>query len=221
MKRVQTPIILIFVFVTGNLAVHGQTLPDRSDIQNWNDVYLTIPVRGPFDVILQGTIRNGRDISRPVDERLGLGFSIRVGKYVAVVPNYLYIGMQPFEGRRIFENRLSLLSVVRFPVGKFTIADRNILERRIRQPLNSTRYRNRLQIEHPIGPKEYKLSLFVSDEVFYDWSFDQWVRNRATVGVSKVVNKHMTVELYYMRQNDSHSVPGNLHVIGTGWRFRL
>lgn len=221
MKRVQAPVIFIFVFVTANVVVNAQALVDRSDTQNWNDVYLTIPVHGPFDVVLQGTIRNGRDISRPVDERLGLGFSFRVGKYVTVVPNYLYIGMQPFEGRRIFENRLSLLSVVRFPIGKFTIADRNLLERRIRRPINSTRYRNRLQVEHPIGPKEYKLSMYVSDEVFYDWTFNQWVRNRAAVGVSKVVNKHLTLELYYMRQNDSHSIPGDLHVIGTAWRFKL
>ncbi len=221
MKRVQAPIIFIFVFVTANVLANAQVLPDRSDTQNWNDVFLTIPVRGPFDVILQGTIRNGRDISRPVDERLGFGFSFRVGKYVTVVPNYLYIGMQPFEGRRVFENRLSMLALVRFPVGKFMIANRNLLERRIRRPLNSTRYRNRLQVDHPIGPKDYKLSLFVSDEVFYDWTFDAWVRNRASIGVSKVVNKHFTLELYYTRQNDSRSVPGDLHVIGTGWRFRL
>ena len=221
MKKVNASFIFIFVFMTASVAGSAQVLPDRSDTQNWNDVYLTIPVAGPFDVILQGTIRNGRNISRPVDERLGLGFSFRLGKYVTVVPNYLYIGMQPFEGRRIFENRLSLLTAVRFPVGRFTITDRNLFERRIRRPLNSTRYRNRLQIEHPIGPKDYKLSLYVSDEVFYDWSFDTWVRNRAAIGVSKVFNKHMTVELYYMRQNDSHSIPGDLHVIGTGWRFKL
>ena len=219
--KVKANFIFIFVFIMASVAASAQVLPDRSDTQNWNDVYLTVPVTGPFDVILQGTIRNGRNISRPVDERLGLGFSFRLGKYVTVVPNYLYIGMQPFEGRRIFENRLSLLTAVRFPVGRFTVSDRNLFERRIRRPLNSTRYRNRLQIEHPIGPKDYKLSLYVSDEVFYDWSFDAWVRNRAAIGVSKVVNKHMTVELYYMRQNDSHSIPGDLHVIGTSWRFRL
>jgi Protein of unknown function (DUF2490) len=221
MKRVKATVIFAFVFVMASVAGHAQVLPDQTDTQNWNDVFLTVPVTGPFDVILQGTIRNGRDISRPVDERLGLGFSFRIGKYVAVVPNYLYIGMQPFEGRRVFENRLSLLTQVRFPVGRFTIADRNLFERRIRRPINSTRYRNRLQVEHPIGPKDHKLSLFVSDEVFYDWSFNAWVRNRAAIGVSKVVNKHFTLELYYMRQNDSHSLPGDLHVIGTGWRFRL
>jgi hypothetical protein len=130
--------------------------------------------------------------------------------------------MQPFEGRRVFEDRLSLPATVRVPVGHFVFSDRNLFERRFRRPgINSTRYRNRLQVEHPIGPPKQKLSLFVSDEVFYDWSFNAWVRNRAAVGLSKVVNKHFTLDLYYMRQNDSHSVPGDLHVIGSTWRFKL
>jgi len=78
-----------------------------------------------------------------------------------------------------------------------------------------------LQVDHPIGPSKQKLSLFVSDEVFYDWSFNAWVRNRAAIGVSKVFTKHFTLDLYYMRQNDSHSFPGDLHIIGTAWRFKL
>jgi hypothetical protein len=171
---------------------------------------------------LQGTIRNGRNLDRPVDERLGIGFSFKLGKYLTVIPNYLYIGTQPFEGRRVFEDRLSVTTNIRIPVGRFVLADRNLFERRFRRPGgNSTRYRNRLQVEHPFGPAKQKISLFVSDEVFYDWSFNAWVRNRASVGMSKAVNKHLTFDLYYLRQNDSHSVPGDLHVIGTAWRFKL
>jgi hypothetical protein len=65
------------------------------------------------------------------------------------------------------------------------------------------------------------LSAFIADEVFYDWSFDAWVRNRFQVGVSRVFNKHFTGDLWYLRQNDGHSIPGDLHVIGTSLRFRL
>ena len=222
MTRVKTLPICIFLLLMSSCVVRGQVTPSQTDTQNWNDVFLTVPLAGPVDFIMQGTIRNGRNISRPVDERLGIGFSFKLGKYLTVIPNYLYIGMQPFEGRRVFENRLSVASTVRFPVGRFTVSDRNTFERRLRDPgIDATRYRNRLQIEHPIGRKERRLSLFVSDEVFYDWSFDAWVRNRAAIGVSKVVNKHFTLDVYYMRQNDSRSVPGDLHIIGSTWRFKL
>jgi hypothetical protein len=221
MKALKPALALFVLFILGGV-VCAQTTPSHHDTQNWNDFFLTVPLSKQVDFVMQGTLRNGRNLHRPVDERLGIGFSFKLGKYLTVVPNYLYIGMQPFEGRRVFEDRLSVPATVRVPVGRFVFSDRNLFERRFRRPgISSTRYRNRLQVEHPIGPPKQKLSLFVSDEVFYDWSFNAWVRNRAAVGLSKVVNKHLTLDLYYLRQNDSHSVPGDLHVIGSTWRFKL
>jgi hypothetical protein len=87
--------------------------------------------------------------------------------------------------------------------------------------LKSNRYRNRFQVEHPLGDKDWQLSLFVADEVFYDWIVDRWVRNRFSVGAIKVFNKHFTQDLYYLRQNDGVSLPGDLNVLGTSLRFRL
>jgi hypothetical protein len=63
--------------------------------------------------------------------------------------------------------------------------------------------------------------LFVGDEVFYDWSIDRWVRNRFSVGGSKVFNKRFTQDVYYLRQNDGVSIPGDLNVIGTILRIKL
>ena len=99
------------------------------------------------------------------------------------------------------------------------LSDRNQVEWRLRNSSESTRYRNRFQVEHSIGPDDLGLSLFVADEVFYDLSADAGAQpffSRRQQGV----NKHFTQEIYYLRQNDSFSVPGDLHVIGT-LRFRL
>lgn len=195
---------------------------DQTDNQQWTDVQLAIPVTTQFDFNLLGTLRLGRDITHPVDERVGVGFTFRVNKYVTVSPNYLHIGMQPFAGRRIWENRLTFPVQLRFNVGQFRLSDRNQFERRIRNSgVRSTRYRNRFQVEHPIGSDKLALSLFIADEMFYDWTFDRWVRNRFSVGGSKVFNKHFTQDFYYLRQNDGVSVPGDLNVIGTTLRFRL
>lgn len=194
----------------------------RTDNQQWTDVQLAVPVTSTIDFNILGTLRIGRDFSHTVDERIGAGFSFRFGKYVTVAPNYLHIGMQPFRGRRVWENRLSLPVTLRFNVDKFRLSDRNLFERRLRNSgAKSTRYRNRFQLEHPIGPDKWGLSLFIADEVFYDWSIDRWVRNRFTAGGTKVFNKHFTQDFYYLRQNDGVSVPGDLHVLGTILRFRL
>ena len=200
----------------------AQSLVDRTDNQQWTDVQLAVPVTKNFDFNLLGTLRLGRDISRPVDERVGAGFTWRIGKYWTVSPNVLGIGMQPVRGRKIWETRLSLPVTLRFNVGKFRLSDRNLFEHRIRNSgLRANRYRNRFLVEHPVGDKEWNLSLFVADEVFYDWFIDRWVRNRFAAGATKVFNKHYTQDFYYLRQNDGVSVPGDLNVIGTTLRFRL
>jgi hypothetical protein len=194
----------------------------QSDNQLWTDVQLAVPLTTHFDVNLLGTLRLGRDISRPVDERVGVGFTFRWGKYFSVSPNFLAIGMQPFRGRKVWENRLTLPVTLRFTADKWRFSDRNQIERRIRNSgARSTRYRNRFQVEHSVGPPKWALALFVADEVFYDWSVNRWVRNRFSVGGIKVFNKHYTQEFYYLRQNDGVSQPGDLNVIGTTLRFRL
>lgn len=208
------------LFVLSGLA--SAQVVDQTDNQFWSDVQVAIPISKDIDFNILGTLRLGRDISRPVDERIGTGFTFRFGQHVQIAPNYLSIGMQPFRNRRVWESRLSLPVTLRFNIDKFRLSDRNLFERRIRRPgINSTRYRNRLQVEHPVGPSKWNLSLFVADEVFYDWSLNRWPRNRFTFGGSKVFNKHFTQDLYYLRQNDSFSVPGDLHVIGTTLRVKL
>lgn len=195
---------------------------DRADNQFWSDVQVAIPVTKNFDANILGTLRVGRDFTHPVDERVGVGFTFRFGKHVTVSPNYLGIGMQPFPGRRIWENRLTLPVTLRFNAGDFRLSDRNQFERRMRNSgVKANRYRNRFQVEHPIGAKDWQLSLFIADEVFYDWAVDRWVRNRFSIGGSKVFNKHFTQDLYYLRQNDGVSIPGDLNVLGTVLRFRL
>ncbi|HKP84309.1 MAG TPA: DUF2490 domain-containing protein [Pyrinomonadaceae bacterium] len=217
-KQLLLQLLTMFVLATCASA----QLVDRTDNQVWSDVQVAVPVTKQFDFNVLGTLRLGRDINRPVDERVGVGFTFKAGKYFTASPNYLHIGMQPFRGRKIWENRLTFPVTLRFNVDKFRLSDRNQIERRIRNSgVRSTRYRNRFLIERPIGDSKWGLSFIIGDEVFYDWTVNRWVRNRFVVGVSKVFNKHFTEEFFYLRQNDGVSIPGDLNVIGTTLRFRL
>lgn len=213
---------LLCVFLLLLTPVSAQSVPDQTDNQQWTEVQLSVPVTAKVDFSFVGGLRLGRDITHPVDERVGAGFTFRPNKYVSISPYYLHIGMQPFSGRRIWENRLVVPVQLRFNVGDFRLSDRNQFERRWRNSgLKSWRYRNRFQVEHPVGSDKLALSLFVADEVFYDWFVNSWVRNRFSVGAIKVFNKHFTQEVYYLRQNDGVSIPGDLNVIGTTLRLRL
>jgi hypothetical protein len=197
-------------------------ISDPTDNQFWSEVQVAVPITKNIDFNVLGTLRLGRDISHAVDERIGTGFTFRVGPHVQIAPNYLYISTQPIRNRRAWESRLSLPVTLRFNVEKFRLSDRNMFERRIRDPgISSTRYRNRFFVEHPVGPSKWGLSLFVGDEVFYDWSVDRWVRNRFAAGGTRVFNEHFTQDFYYLRQNDGVSIPGDLNVIGTILRIKL
>lgn len=200
----------------------AQTPVPKADTQSWNDVQFTIPVSKKVDFLIQGTVRIGGNLSKAVDERWGFGFNYKLNKYVTLSESYFHREARPPNGRHEVEERLTLAATLRKPIGKFTLSDRNSFERRWRQPqVDAWRYRNRLQLEHPFTIQKAKFTWFVSDEVFYDWSLHDFVRNRFAVGASHVFNKHFTLDLHYTRQNDGRSRPGDINVIGTIMRFRL
>ena len=76
-----------------------------------------------------------------------------------------------------------------------------------------------MQIEHAL--LLHDLHGFVADEVFYDSVASAWIRNRFYLGVAKKVNKNFTLEFYYVRQNDSHSHPGDINALGSTFKVRL
>jgi len=201
---------------------YAQSLVPKSDTQSWNDVQLTIPLGKKVDFIIQGTLRIGGNLTRAVDERWGFGFNYKLNKYFTLNELYFHREARPPNGRQEREERLTLGATLRKSIGKFTLTDRNLFERRWRQPqVDAWRYRNRIQLEHPFKINKAKFTWFVSDEVFYDWSRHDWVRNRFAVGANHAFNKHFTGELYIIRQNDGRTRPGDVNIIGTVMRFRL
>jgi hypothetical protein len=222
--------LLVALLAGGFNHASGQARPPvpEEDTQMWNDMQAAVALSKEVDFNLFSTFRFGRDVTHLVDRRAGAGFSFRVGKYLRQSPDFLTvaswflnISSRPVEGRKGNENRLHFNATLRYPFKKFAVSDRNQFEHRIRFPQSTTRYRNRLQIEYPARLSDGQFGVFTSDEVFYDWSVDDFVRNRFVAGVTRRFNKHFTGDLYYMRQNDSRSRPGDLHVIGVAYRVRL
>jgi hypothetical protein len=216
------PLTAILCFATGQRPAQSQTPVPKADTQSWNDIQLAIPLGKKVDFVIQGTLRIGDNLTQPVDGRWGAGWVFKLNKYLSFNPFYFHREAKPPNGRPESEDRLTLGATVRFPVGKFTISERNWFEHRWRQPqVDAWRYRNAVLIEHPfkIGKKQFTLG--VGDEVFYDWSLHGWVRNRFATGVSHAFNKHFTLYVYGMRQSDGRTRPGDINIIGTQWRFRM
>jgi len=221
MRRTAFLVFTLFLIAGSTTAQRTNPVPE-TDIQNWNDVQISVPVNKKVDFVLLGTLRVGDNLTTPVDERLGVGFNYKLHPYITLNESVFGRTARPPHGRREHEMRLTLGATLQKPLGKFTLSDRNWFEKRWREPqVDSWRYRNRIRLEHPFQISKTKFNWFISDEVFYDWGVRDWVRNRAAVGASHAFNKQCTLELYYLRQNDGRSRPGDIHVIGSLWRIKL
>ena len=225
MTRLGLLILLLTAIITctaGQRAAPAQTPVPKADTQSWNDIQFTVPLSKKVDLLIQGTVRIGGNLTTGVDERWGFGFNYKAWKYVTLHELYLHREAKPPHGRPEHEDRLTFGATLRVPIRKFTLLDRNWFERRWRSPqVDAWRYRNRIQLEHPFKINKAKFTGFVSDEPFYDWSQHAWVRNRFAVGASHVFNKHFTGDLFVMRQNDGRTRPGDINIIGTVLRFRM
>jgi hypothetical protein len=207
----------------GANTVHAQTVsPPRSATQVWAEQTIAVPVSQRVDLVLMGYVHLGRKSERPVAEHAGtgLGVSFKVGKHLTLFPFFTHYEYQSPMPSRNKEERLTVEATLRFPIHSVTFSDRNRFEYSWRTPSpNYIRYRNQMRFEHELNL--WGLSGFGADEIYYDTHFDAWIRNRIYAGVVKKINAHVSLELYYMRQSDGHSRPGDLNVVANTLKIRL
>lgn len=214
---------LIFMSAVFCASASSQVLQlDREDTQSWNDVQITAPVHKKVDVFAVGTLWFGKNLSRVEEGRFGGGVVVKLNKAVSVSPYYFYIESRNILGRFSTEHRLHLRGTYRFPFKKFGLSHRSLYEYRIRHRIRTWRYRPSLTFEKELPKKLLpNAKLFITEEPFYVAATRKFSRNRFSVGVAKTVNSKLQLDVYYLRQNDGISIPGDLHVIGTSWKVRL
>ncbi len=236
-----------------SIQIFAQTTPPTDDIQFWNETTVTIQLakknEKEVSLFFNGILRIGRNVSRPVDERIGFGFDFKINKYIKITPSYLYAAAQPYQGRREFESRL------RFAVNleknfnfaqtpeeiksgeekrkKFVINNRNLVEYRFRNSRsNSTRYRNRFRFDYPLYKESTKdingekkkvkkelFTLYAADEVYYDFEAKDWTRNELSIGIKRKINKNLTAEFFYLLRNNKGTVLKYVNVFGVNLKF--
>ncbi len=212
---------VLALIVFSVLFADAQTVADEDDNQSWNDVQLTAQITKEFDFYLAGTFRFGKNVTRWNDRRIAVGFIYKPSKSWSFQQFYWNIEASNASGRFRTEHRLNLRVVYRFPFKKFGLSHRSWFEYRLRSPLNSFRYRPSLTLEKDIPKIIPKSRLFATEEIFYDSLLKKFSRNRFSVGISRTLTKKLSLDIFYLRQNDGFSRPGDLNVIGTSFRIRL
>lgn len=213
---------LLLVLILFAASANAQTITDDEDFQSWNDIQLTVPMTEKFDFYTAVTMRFGKNVTRLNDGRFALGFVWKPTKSFSVQPFYWHIRARNSRSQFRTEHRLNLRATYKFPFKTFGLSHRSWFEYRLRSAGNTWRYRPSFTFEKDI-PEKYipKAKIYLTEEVFYDSGLNKFSRNRFTVGINKTLNKNLSADVYYMRQNDGFSRPGDLNVIGTSLKVKL
>lgn len=219
MKKIFS-ILTVFLFCAA--IIKAQTITDDADFQSWNDVQLTVPISKQFDFFTKLTLRFGKNASRLNDGRHAVGFVWKPFKNLSISPFYWHIDARNSRSDFRTENQLILQASYRFPFKSFGLTHRSTYEYRYRSIGNTWRYRAALTYERDL-PKTLipKAKYFIGDEVFYDPTIEKFSRNRFSVGITKTISKNLSLDIYYMRQNDGYSHPGDLNTIWTAWKIKI
>lgn len=214
--------IFLILALTGFCLVFADAqTADPDDNQSWNDVQLTVPVNERFDFTLSGIFRFGKNITQLNERRVAVGFVYKPNKSWSFQPFYWNIAARNASGRFLLEHRLNFRATYRFPIKKIGLSHRSWVESRLREPRNSWRYRPSLTFEKDIGKIIPDTKFFMTEEIFYDSILKRFSRNRFSVGITKPLTRKLSLDVFYLRQNDGFSRPGNLNVIGMNFKIRL
>lgn len=232
--------LFLFLF---SINIFSQTSPPEKDAQIWHETTVSfspcktkncdIKFLEGFSGFVVGTFRLGKNVTRPVDERIGGGVEMKFNKYFTFSQWYLYRAGQPAGSRKEFEHRIRFDATVGNDWKRVSLKNRNRVEYRIRHSRDdSVRYRNKTTLKFPIKNKDGDeiISPFVADEPFYDFSAKEWSRNEFSAGISKDFkgkffgaekDKKITTEFFYLLQSNRGTSFKSINVFGAYLKIDL
>lgn len=116
------------------------------------------------------------------------------------------------------EYRTEFDTTPRLALGSWTLASRNRIEYRdfASPKIDRWRYRNELKVSHPLP--FWDLGGYVSEEPQYDFEVNRWSKHRATVGLTRKLNRWLSADVYYrwdiIEQSKDEGEWDNVQIIG-------
>jgi len=196
------------------LFAQGTSRYPHRDFQAWTSFEATHPLSEKTDYFIGAGLRYGNDQGHLSYRRITTGFAFHWHRHFTLQPYYQYSVSDSFSGLLTPENRLALAITVSVPWRRWRLSDRNRGERRFLVNGQAWRYRNRVEFRRPIAIVREQLSVFAWDEVYYSSRVGRWYRNRLALGAGRRLTREISIDLFYVHQNDGYSRPGNLNGVG-------
>lgn len=229
LKRFSSLLVVLGIL---SIATMSQTVDENSDIVAWSDATLIVPLTKKDEggkrvdqwiLNVAGTLRYGRNVSRPVDERGQATINYRFNKYFTAGTGYMYRRYRLTEAQRLYEHRLMFFLLAEKKWPNVVLRNRALTTYLIKNSRSDTVvYRNRVQVGFPItNNKKEIVTPYVADEPFYDFSLKRWFRNDLHIGVSKQFTPKFGADFYYLRQGINTGALRQTNGFGVSFRYRL
>ena len=203
---------------------------DESNTQRqaWPDVQVFVPTSPKTRLFFIASRSQERESRSQLDAQFGAHVDYLANEHVSFRVGYRYstslIPEDDFREHRIVAEQ-TLKTVL---PGKVVASDRNRQDFRFIRGEYSFRYRNRLTLEREVAAGEYRFTPYLQGEAYFDSRFLTWNRHRYGAGVVLPLAKpavatdppptsilhHLSLDVYYMRQNDSRSSPHHVNAAG-------
>lgn len=193
----------------------------RRDFQGWTALSVAHPLSESTELLVGGELRYGDDQGHTIYRKISSGFAFHWHRFVTLEPYYQYSVSDSLTGAITPENRIAFAATAGTPWKRWELSDRNTGERRFLENARDWRYRNRVELRRPVTVFRSQMSVFAWDEVFYSSTFGKWYRNRFAVGAGRRLSRRVSIDVFYVRQNDGVSRPGDLNALGMTFRTRF
>jgi hypothetical protein len=184
------------------------------DSQLWSELDATRAVSADLSATGIFTTRLGNGLPNPTLSAGGLQFDYRIGAWATSVTGYYVSVRNAQSGARTGIWLPAAALTYRISLGCVAISDRSRVEQLEGLHGSPMRYRNRVTVDWQLPGQHALTDLFVTDEVFYDFSRDRWTRNRAQAGVQLHLTENIRLQTFYMRQNNTYGALDRFNVLG-------
>jgi Protein of unknown function (DUF2490) len=192
------------------------------ETQQWDELKLVGKCTNKVDIFAATTLRLAE--VDPVLNRVSgqLGLNLRPTAWLTLSPNYQYIANDPAEATSNHENRPGIVTAIDLPIGSGEVTLSAGLEYRIREGGPDTwRLRPKLKLKHPLGPRDWSVTGYLANELFFDSGENGIARDRFFVGVEKNLGESWSADFYYCRQHDLRSREPDLNIFGISMTLRF
>ncbi len=193
MKKIILLITTIFIL----LSILNPTFAER-DWEYWSRYSFEAPITKQISYLIKPEWRIKDDMTDKYLFKLEQAVAFKIGKFLELAPYYVWQETKS-SGKADRSDLVYFDTTAKIPLKNFF--DLKIIDR-FRYQYNFdkelTVFRNSTRFTKSFKIKNFEVSPFIEDEVFYDTKLDKVNENWASAGISLALNKHANVGVSYL-----------------------